>query len=74
MLLTATGNGLATTPISQPLEVPWARRMVLDPATGLSVQMVLRVGYGGKTGATLRRPMADVLLPGPHAPAMVPAG
>ncbi|MEU7906131.1 Acg family FMN-binding oxidoreductase [Actinoplanes sp. NPDC049118] len=74
VLLTATWKGLATTPISQPLEVPWARRMLLDPATGLSVQMVLRVGYGGKTDATRRRPIAEVLLPGPHTSAMVPAG
>jgi hypothetical protein len=37
--------------------------MLLDPATGLSVQMVLRVGYGSPADATPRRPLAETLLP-----------
>jgi hypothetical protein len=63
VLLTVTWNGLAATPISQPIEAPWSRRLLLDPATGLSAQMVLRVGYGAMAGATPRRPLAEVLLP-----------
>jgi len=62
VLLTATWQGLATTPISQPVEVPAVRRMLIDPGAGLSVQMVLRVGYGSPVGRTPRRPLADVLL------------
>jgi hypothetical protein len=63
VLLTATWKNLATMPISQPVEVPGARRMLLDPAAGLAVQMVLRVGYGRLAGATPRRPIAETLLP-----------
>jgi nitroreductase len=58
VLLTATWMGLATTPISQPVEAPEIRkRLTRKPA-----QMVLRVGYGKITGRTPRRPLNDVLL------------
>lgn len=63
VLLAATWRGLATTPISQPVEVPAIRRLLIDPGAGLSVQMVLRIGYGRPAGRTPRRPLADVLLP-----------
>jgi nitroreductase len=63
VLLTATWQNLATTPISQPVEVPALRRMLTDPTGGLSAQMVLRVGYGKAIGRTPRRPVEDVLLP-----------
>jgi Nitroreductase family len=63
VLLTATWQNLATTPISQPIEVPTLRRMLTDPSGGLSAQMVLRVGYGRVTGRTPRRPVAEVLRP-----------
>lgn len=63
VLLAATWQGLATTPISQPVEVSAVRRLLIDPASGLSVQMVLRVGYGKPAGRTPRRPLADVLSP-----------
>jgi nitroreductase len=62
VLLTATWQNLATTPISQPVEVPALRRLLTDPTGGLSAQMVLRVGYGRATGRTPRRPVEDVLL------------
>ncbi|MFI1991475.1 Acg family FMN-binding oxidoreductase [Actinoplanes sp. NPDC020271] len=58
VLLTATWLGLATTPISQPVEVP-AVRAALTPR---AAQMVLRVGYGRKSGRTPRRPLTEVLL------------
>jgi nitroreductase len=64
VLLTATWQNLATTPISQPVEVPEVRSMLTDAATGLAPQMVLRVGYGKIAGRSPRRPVAEVLLPG----------
>jgi nitroreductase len=63
VLLTATWQGLATTPISQPVEVPPLRRMLTDPTGGLSAQMVIRVGYGRTIGSTPRRSVEEVLLP-----------
>jgi hypothetical protein len=63
VLLTATWQNLATTPISQPVEVPAVRRMLTDPATGLDAQMVLRVGYGRMAGRSPRRPVSEVLIP-----------
>ncbi|MBM2616363.1 nitroreductase family protein [Actinoplanes sp. LDG1-06] len=63
VLLTATWHGLATMPISQPIEVPSVRRLLIDPASGLTVQMLLRIGYGRTVGRTPRRPLTDVLLP-----------
>lgn len=63
VLLAATWKGLATTPISQPVEVPAVRRLLLEPSAGLTVQMVLRVGYGRPAGRTPRRPLSEVLRP-----------
>jgi nitroreductase len=63
VLLTATWHDLATMPISQPVEVPALRRMLLAPSSGLHVQMLLRIGYAATAAATPRRPLADVLLP-----------
>jgi nitroreductase len=63
VLLTATWQNLATTPISQPVEVPEVRGLLTDAATGLSAQMVLRVGYGKIAGRSPRRPVSEVLLP-----------
>ncbi|GAA0504756.1 nitroreductase [Paractinoplanes deccanensis] len=62
VLLTATWQNLATTPISQLVEEPVVRRALTDPGSGLSAQMVLRVGYGRVVGATPRRPLSEVLL------------
>ena len=67
VLLAATWKGLAATPISQPVEVPAVRRRLLEPGTGLSVQMVLRIGYGKTAGATPRRRLAEVLSPKPRS-------
>jgi hypothetical protein len=63
VLLTATWLNLATTPISQPVEMPGIRRLLTDTRAGMWAQMVLRVGYGRPATATPRRPLADVLLP-----------
>jgi hypothetical protein len=62
VLLTATWLDLATTPISQPVEVPQVRRLLTDPATGPAAQMVLRVGYGKVAGRSPRRALSEVLL------------
>ncbi len=62
VLLTATWQNLATTPIGQPVEMPAVRPLLTDPATGRFAQMVLRVGYGRMAGAAPRRPLADVLV------------
>ena len=63
VLLEATWRDLATTPISQSVEVPALRRLLIEPGSGLSAQMVLRIGYGRQAVRTPRRPLADVLLP-----------
>jgi hypothetical protein len=63
VLLTATWLNLATTPISQPVEIPAVRRLLTDTRTGKWAQMVLRVGYGRPAATTPRRPLAEVLVP-----------
>lgn len=62
VLLTATRLGLATTPISQAVEVPAIRELLTDTAQGRWAQMILRVGYGRPAPATPRRPVDEVLL------------
>jgi nitroreductase len=64
VLLTATWLNLATTPISQPVEIPAIRELLSDAHRGRWAQMVLRVGYGRPAPTTPRRPLAEVLLPG----------
>ncbi|WP_412736200.1 Acg family FMN-binding oxidoreductase [Krasilnikovia sp. MM14-A1259] len=61
VLLTATVHGLATTPISQPVELPAIREVLTDTAGGTWAQMVIRIGYGLPAPATPRRPLTQVL-------------
>jgi Nitroreductase family len=61
VLLTATWHNLATTPISQPVEIPAIREQLTDTGAGVWAQMVLRVGYGRPAAATPRRPLHDVI-------------
>jgi nitroreductase len=61
VLLAATVHGLATTPMSQPLEIPALRELVTDTAAGRWAQVILRLGYAQPTTPTPRRPLADVL-------------
>lgn len=61
VLLAATWHHLATTPITQPLEIPELRERLTDVRRGVWAQMVLRVGYGAPVAATPRRLLADVL-------------
>ncbi len=65
VLLTATVRGLATTPMSQPMEVPRLRELLAAADSGKAPQVVLRIGYGPASAASPRRPLADALrLPG----------
>ncbi len=64
VLLHATALGLASCPLSQPLEIGATRAVVRDRVLGgtLSPQLVLRVGWapsGGPPPATPRRPVDD---------------
>jgi hypothetical protein len=62
VLLVATVHDLATTPMSQPLEIPALRELVTDTRTGRWAQVILRVGYGQPTAVTPRRPLNEVLI------------
>ncbi len=65
VLLTATGRGIATCPLTQPLETADAWQ-VRDPASGRgSPQLILRIGYGLPAPATPRRAVRDVLEDSP---------
>ncbi|WP_112274071.1 Acg family FMN-binding oxidoreductase [Lentzea terrae] len=67
VLLEATSAGLATCPLSQPLEVVETKELVRDRVLGGSTcpQLVIRVGWAGFNAdplpATPRRPVVDVL-------------
>ena len=61
VLLTATQHGIATSPLTQPLETGDAWQ-VRDPVSGRGTpQLILRIGYGLPAPATPRRPVSDVL-------------
>jgi nitroreductase len=64
VLLTATDAGLATSMISQPIEVTGAReqlRRSLGQTSG-TPQMALRIGYGRPGSPTPRRDLAQVIV------------
>jgi nitroreductase len=61
VLLVATRLHLATTPISQAVEIPSIREVLSDSRRGRWAQMLVRLGYGAPAPATPRRPLADVL-------------
>ena len=61
VLLTATGRGIAASPLTQPLETSDAW-LVRDPRSEHEEpQMILRLGYGLPVPPTPRRPVKDVL-------------
>ena len=61
VLLTATARGIATCPLTQPLETAGAW-LVRDPRSGREEpQMILRLGYGLPVPPTPRRPVPEVL-------------
>jgi nitroreductase len=61
VLLTATVLHLATTPISQPVEIPAIRELLTDTVTDQWAQMVVRLGYGPPAAASPRRPLSEIL-------------
>lgn len=70
VLLAATGQGLLSCPLTQPLEIVPARQVVQEiNGAGMAPQMVIRVGWPAPgtrpLPATPRRPVEDVLDPGP---------
>ena len=61
VLLTATERGIATSPLTQPLETADAW-LVRDPRSGPEEpQMILRIGYGLPVSPAPRRPVPEVL-------------
>jgi nitroreductase len=64
VLLTATVRGLASTPMTQPVEIPELRRLISDPGRGLYAQVILRLGYGPPAAPSPRRPLAETLVRG----------
>jgi nitroreductase len=63
VLLTAVDAGLATSMISQPIEVPAARDQLRRSLGRAGVpQLTLRIGYGHPGHPTPRRDLADVVL------------
>ncbi|KAA5826059.1 nitroreductase family protein [Saccharopolyspora hirsuta] len=62
VLLTATAHGLASSFLSQVVEVPATRRELRELiGGGLWPQIVLRIGYGSPVPATPRHPLEDVV-------------
>lgn len=61
VLLTATLRGLAATPMTQPLETPQLRDLLIDTSRGFAAQVILRLGYGTPAAPTPRRPITDVI-------------
>ncbi len=62
LLLTATDHGLASSMLSQPIEVPAAREQLrLGLGRAGAPQMVVRIGYGRPGQPTDRRPLDEVI-------------
>ena len=62
VLLTATAHGVATTLMTQPLEIPQLRALLTDADTGLPPHAIVRFGYAQLPAPrTPRRPVAEVL-------------
>jgi nitroreductase len=62
VLLTATVRGLATTLMTQPMEIPQLRAQLADRASSLIPQAIMRIGYGPPAAATPRRGLGDVVI------------
>jgi nitroreductase len=63
LLLTITDAGLASSMISQPIEVPAARDQLRRSLSRAGVpQMTLRIGYGNPGSPTPRRPVDEVIV------------
>jgi nitroreductase len=62
VLLSATAHGLATTVLTQPVEVAGTRTQLSAAGDPRTAQVVLRLGFGPRTPPTPRRPLDDVLV------------
>jgi nitroreductase len=61
-LLTATVRGLATTLMTQPLEIPELRALLEDSAGGRVAQAIVRFGYGPPSAPSPRRSLSEVMI------------
>jgi hypothetical protein len=61
-LLTASVRGLASTLMTQPIEIPRLRELFAVSATGAVAQVILRFGYGPPSAPSPRRSLHSVLL------------
>jgi hypothetical protein len=61
-LLTATVRGVASTPMTQPLEIPELRELLTPPGGITFPQAILRLGYGPAGPSSSRRPLEEVLI------------
>ena len=61
-LLTASVRGLASTLMTQPIEIPRLRELLTISATGAVAQVVLRFGYGPPSAPSPRRTLQSVLI------------
>jgi nitroreductase len=68
-LLTAAVRGLASSLMTQPLELPELRALLAEDGARLP-QEIIRFGYGRPSAASPRRALDDVLLVDGHAPAV----
>jgi hypothetical protein len=70
ILLAAAADGLASSQLNQPIEMPPLRQQLRDELRmSYWPQFVLRLGYpaGPLPPPTPRRPAADFLVTGPHS-------
>lgn len=61
VLLTATVRGVATTLMTQPLEIPELRALMADVTRDRVAQAIIRFGYGPPSPTTPRRPLEEVV-------------
>ena len=61
-LLTATVRGLASTLMTQPLELPQLRELFTVSAENQVAQVILRFGYGPPSAPSPRRPLESFLV------------
>jgi nitroreductase len=66
VLLTATARGVASTPLTQAIEIPELRDLLHGPTELDMVQSIVRFGYAGRVRQAPRRPLTDVVLPAPQ--------
>jgi nitroreductase len=62
VLLTATVRGLATTPMTQPVEIGGLRALLCGNAADRVAQAIVRIGYGPASSPSPRRPLDEVLM------------